>query len=330
MARATSASVLIVIPCLNEAAHLDALLARLAEDPGAQRATIVIADGGSHDDSVAIAQGWRRRDDRFFVLNNSRRIQAAALNLAAAEFGDGADFIIRVDAHATYPGDYCARLLQAQAESGADCVTVAMRAVAAGKGWFERANACAQNSLLGTGGSPHRHRGVRRFVDHGHHALMRGQLFRASGGYDESFTHNEDAELDHRLRMAGARILLAGDIEIAYHPRASAVALWRQYFSFGKGRARTLRRHRLALKPRQALPLLVAPALAAAPFVVLTPWAGAPIALWALACLGYGASLGLRARELAGSGAGFPAMLMHAAWSLGFWRETLVANERSA
>ena len=37
------------------------------------------------------------------------------------------------------------------------------------------------------------------WADHGHHALMRISAFRAVGGYDESFSHNEDAELDYRL-----------------------------------------------------------------------------------------------------------------------------------
>ena len=35
---------------------------------------------------------------------------------------------------------------------------------------------------------------------------MRIAAFRAVGGYDESFSHNEDAELDYRLRQAGYRI----------------------------------------------------------------------------------------------------------------------------
>ena len=32
---------------------------------------------------------------------------------------------------------------------------------------------------------------------------MRIAAFRGVGGYDESFSHNEDAELDYRLRQAG-------------------------------------------------------------------------------------------------------------------------------
>jgi succinoglycan biosynthesis protein ExoA len=321
--KAIGAATLIIVPCLNEAAHLDRLLETLTADPGAQSARIAIVDGGSADHSFEIAQAWARRDRRAFALRNEKKLQAAALNLAVESLGAGVEFIIRVDAHATYPADFCARLLSAQAQTGADCVTVAMAARALGRGWFERANAAAQNSILGAGGAHHRREGKRRWVDHGHHALMRTALFRRVGGYDESFSHNEDAELDARFAKAGARILLAPDILVQYHPRTQARALWRQYFNFGKGRARTRLRHRQKLKWRQAAPLLVAPALLAAPGAWALPALGGPALAWSGLCLVYGVALGLSTRTPTAMLAGFPAMIMHSAWSFGFWRQTL-------
>ena len=49
---------------------------------------------------------------------------------------------------------------------------------------------------------------------------MRIAAFRAVGGYDESFSHNEDAELDLRLTREGGRIWLTDKVRIGYHPRA--------------------------------------------------------------------------------------------------------------
>jgi succinoglycan biosynthesis protein ExoA len=48
-----------------------------------------------------------------------------------------------------------------------------------------------------------------------------------------------------------------------------------------------------------------------------------------LICLGYGAVLGLRAGQACAAASGVPAMIMHAAWSLGFLRE-LIAPTRAA
>ena len=53
---------------------------------------------------------------------------------------------------------------------------------------------------------------------------MRVAAFRAVGGYDESFSHNEDAELDYRLRAAGYRIWMTDKTFMVYYPRASVSA----------------------------------------------------------------------------------------------------------
>jgi succinoglycan biosynthesis protein ExoA len=228
---------------------------------------------------------------------------------------------VRVDAHAAYPPDYLSRLVDAYDGAGADSVTVSMRAVSVPNACFQRAAACAQNSVLGAGGSPHRKAGARRWTDHGHHALFKLSAFRAAGGYDESFTHNEDAEFDVRLAANGGRVLLAADIVIDYYPRATARALALQYFAYGRGRAKTVLKHATAMKPRQLAPALVAPAAAAAMLTPLALWTATPAALWLGLCFAYGAWLGARQGSLCAALAGAPAAIMHLAWSAGFIRQ---------
>lgn len=312
---------LVVIPCLNEEAHLPTLLPALARDPLAQDARIVVADGGSRDRSVAIVEAMAAADPRVALLANPKRIQSAAVNLAVERFGEGADYLIRVDAHAGYPERYLSRLVEACETSGADSVTVSMVAKSHSGGCFQVAAAAAQNSKLGTGGSAHRAAGGRRWVDHGHHALFKLDAFKRAGGYDESFTHNEDAELDARLGDAGGRILLAADIVIDYYPRDAARPLWRQYFKFGQGRARMIAVRRKVPKLRQLAPLAIAPAVA---LLVLTPWtlwAALPATAWLALCVMFGAVLGLKERRLCAGLAGVPAAIMHLAWSAGFWSQ---------
>lgn len=325
----TAPALLIVIPCLNEAAHLPALLDRLRADPYAASARIVIADGGSSDMSRDIVCAVAKIDPRVILLDNPKRIQSAGVNLAVQSFAGDALFLVRVDAHAGYPPDFLQALLQAQAESGAEAVAVAMHAMAHTGKCFQIANASAQNGVLGTGGSAHRHQGARRFVDHGHHALFKLDAFRAVGGYDESFTHNEDAELDVRIAAQGGRILLAGDIIIDYYPRATASALWRQYYMFGRGRAKTAAKHRMKLRPRQLAPALVAPSALLALLGIFWPPAAAPFALYGALCIGLGAAFGLRDKTICALFAGVPAAIMHLAWSCGFWRQTLAQRTKA-
>src|SRR5690606_34917101 len=129
-------------------------------------------------------------------------------------FGNGAEWLLRLDAHSAYPADYGDLLLAEARRMEADSVVVSMHAE--GDGFLQRVIAEAQNSRIGNGGSAHRLAGQGAWVEHGHHALMRIRAFRAVGGYDESFSHNEDAELDRRLIAAGHRIWLTGRTRLIY------------------------------------------------------------------------------------------------------------------
>ncbi|MFN3513198.1 MAG: glycosyltransferase family 2 protein [Phenylobacterium sp.] len=313
---------LVVVPTLNEAAHIEGVLQQLFDDAGVARMLIVVADGGSTDGTPEIVARIAAARHNVVLLHNPKRLQSAAVNAAVAARGAGMTWLGRVDAHAAYPPNYVSRLIAVAEETGADSVTTSM--VARGETCFQRAAAAAQNSRLGTGGSAHRAGTRSAWVDHGHHALMRMAAFVAAGGYDETFSHNEDAELDHRLGAQGSRIWLTTEVAIDYFPRRTARALFRQYRNYGQGRARTVRLHRTPLKIRQMLPLAVAPAI----MLALASPAFWPLALpalvWAGTCLGYGLVLG---RDRCSALAGWPAMVMHLGWSLGFLGQWVLGRE---
>jgi succinoglycan biosynthesis protein ExoA len=317
------ADCLIVIPCLNEATFIGGLLDLLLRDRDAAGALIVVADGGSTDATRSIVASRAELESRVVLLDNPKRIQSAAINLAVVRYGAGRRWLVRIDAHAGYPEAYVSRLLAVVASVGAASVVVPMLTQDYG-GCFQIAAAAAQNSLLGTGGSAHRHAGRSEWVDHGHHALFGIEAFVAIGGYDESFSHNEDAELDGRLTRSGGRIWLAGDIPIVYYPRRTAGALFGQYFKYGEGRAKTRRRHRAPLKLRQMLPLAVAPACFVALFGLVFWPAALPALAWAATTVGFGLLLGFKRKHRCAAGAGIAAVIMHFAWSLGYLRQAVL------
>lgn len=326
MDRSTAKSSLIVVPCLNEAAHIEALVEKLRPSLEPLRAKIVIADGGSTDGTREIARRLAAEDSRVLLLDNPQRIQSAAVNRVVTEFGSGFDFLIRIDAHASYPEDYCETLVDEALAMGADSVVVAMETV--GLSTFQKATALAQNSKLGNGGSRHRTGAAGQWVEHGHHALMRIAAFKAIGGYDETFSHNEDAEFDYRLRKAGYRIWMTDSTSMVYYPRTRIGPLFRQYFAYGRGRAKNILKHRAMPGLRQILPLAVAPVAFGALLAIINWTAIIPFGLWAAACLGYGAWIALGQRNPYGPLAAVSAMIMHLAWSAGFWRELLAFRKR--
>lgn len=314
-------SSLIIIPCLNEEKHIEPLLNKLVLEVDQLNAKIVVADGGSTDQTRDIVARLSATDPRIVLLANPRRIQSAAVNLAVQTFGRDYDYLIRIDAHGDYPDDYCRQLVQEAVLTQADSVVVAMETV--GSGIFQKATAFAQNSKLGNGGSKHREGARGHWTNHGHHALMRIAAYEAVGGYDETFSHNEDAELDYRLKKAGFGIWMTDKTRMIYYPRSTVGTLFRQYLGYGRGRAKNILKHGSMPNLRQALPLLVVPVFIGAFLAVLSWVAVIPFSIWALACLGYGFWMAIGQRNLYGPLAAISAMVMHFAWSAGFWMELL-------
>jgi succinoglycan biosynthesis protein ExoA len=313
----TLADALVVIPCLNEESYIESVIRNVARDRAADEFLIVVADGGSSDGTRDIVSRLGGEIPNLRLVSNSRKIQSAGVNMAARMFGAERRWLVRVDAHAEYPEDFISQLIAEAERTGASSVVVAMRAQ--GRSCFQRAAAAAQNSMLGAGGSPHRRDGAEGFVDHGHHALFDLQRFLALGGYDETQSHNEDAEFDVRLARSGGRIWLTRRMRIGYFPRATVGALYRQYLNYGRGRATTILRHRVRPKVRQMIPATVMPSALVA---FVEPWfqvAAFPVATWLAACLIFGTMLGLRERSRCAFASGCVAPVMHIAWSMGFW-----------
>ena len=122
---------------------------------------------------------------------------------------------------------------------------------------------------------------------------------------------------------AGGRIFLDADIRIQYVPRGSVWSLAKQYFNYGKGRARTARKHRHTLKLRQAIPVL---ALLASLFGLLVSPLFSPALILPAGYLGVlgAASIGVAIwkRSACGLFAGLASGTMHMSWAAGFLRET--------
>jgi succinoglycan biosynthesis protein ExoA len=322
--------IVVAIPTLNEADHIETTIRTLiGDDPRMREVRIVCADGGSTDATRAIVERLRDEFVNVSVIDNPQRLAGAGVNAVARAFAGRADVLVRCDAHAGYPRGFVFGVSEALLRRDAVSIVVAMDS--RGLTCFQKANAWAVDLPIGSGGAAHR--GGRRsgYVDHGHHAAFRLEVFNRLAGYDASFATNEDAELDVRLARAGGRIYLDTDWRIDYFPRATLAAVWRQYRAYGRGRARNLRKHAQRPKLRQAIPavnlLALAGALAIAP---LLPWALAAPALYVGALASASVFVALREKSLCGLGAGLALGAMHTAWAFGFLGETLTGTAEPA
>lgn len=313
----TARTASVVIPTLDEIAHIGRLLDHLLAEPANIVGEILVADGGSQDGTREVVTAASLRDPRVRLIDNPDRIQAAGINLAVARANPRFGVIVRVDAHAAYPRGYIARVVRSMMETGADSVVVRMDTV--GDSCLQRAIALASNSRIGTGGSAHRSGRSSGFIDHGHHAGMTRTIFDKAGGYDPAFEANEDAELDYRIRRNGGQIWFAANISIRYTPRSTLKALARQYFRYGSGRARTFLKHGERLRIRQLMPPIVLVGIVGG--LLLAPWNDALLVLPA----GYAITVTMAAAAMAVQHRSSCALLvapalaiMHLAWGAGF------------
>src|SRR3984893_4389599 len=283
----TGADVLIVIPSLNEEAHIEGVIASLQADPRCSEALIVVSDGGSSDQTVSIVERIATIDPRVRVLTTLERLRTgASVNRAVERFGDGRTWLIRLDAHAEYPKDYASRLVAKAIETGASSVVTAM--FTRGHTCFQRAAAAAQNSFLGTGGSAHRLLRRGGWVEHGHHAIFELKCFRELGGYEVKMQFDEDGEYDRRLIKSGGRIWLVDDLVITYFPRNNTISLFHQYVKYGRGRAYTFFRHGGRKHIRHFILPSIAPIVIFG-FLASLYWPLAlPASAWLFVCLLYG------------------------------------------
>jgi len=324
MRYARGEDVVVVIPTLNEEQHIEACLRSLMTgDIRLRQVEIFIVDGGSRDLTCDVVELMRREHPNLRLLHNSKRLQSAAVNLAARNAGIGRRILVRCDAHAIYPPNYVMNAADSLVRRNVASVVVPMDAH--GETCFQKANAWIVDTPLGSGGSAHR--GGRRsgFVDHGHHAAFDLKTFLHVGGYDESFSHNEDAEFDARLRQAGGRIFLDAEIRLAYRPRATVRALARQYYNYGRGRARTLRKHGERPKLRQLIPPVVLLAcVAGVALWPVTPWGLLAPMTYLAALAGASLLVAVKHRSACGLLAGVASGVMHMSWSAGLLRQLLL------
>jgi len=245
--------VTIGIPCLNEESFIRQCVgcAQLQDYPSG-RIEILVADGRSSDRTRELLAEISRADPRVRMIDNPARIQAAGMNEIIKQARG--EVLVRLDAHCEYAPDYVSRCVEVLERTGADNVGGAQRARASS--WFQKALCAALESPLGVGGARYRSADREGFVDTVFCGAFRRRVFETVGMFDPGAITNEDAELNQRITSAGGGVYLSRDIVAHYFPRDSFRALAKQYFRYGKGRARTLLKHRSLSTPRPLIPFL--------------------------------------------------------------------------
>jgi succinoglycan biosynthesis protein ExoA len=264
-------SVSIIIPTYNETDNIEAVVNKFLASEYPHLLEIIIVDGSSTDGTQDKVRYLSRIHPKIRLLDNPRRIQSAALNIALEACAG--DIYLRADAHCNYAPDYVEQCVSALQSSGAVNVGGAQRFVAANT--FQAGVALASRSLLGSGGAKYRNPNYDGYAE----TVFLGCFWRSMladiGGYE--VTRKEDSELNFRLVEAHGEkaIYISSQVKVWYFPRRNWLGLWRQYVKYGRGSCIMSARYADTLPLRNKIPFFGIMVLTTALITDLTVFHGA-------------------------------------------------------
>ena len=319
----------VVIPVLNEAAHLGRLLDDLlAQDYPPERFEILVVDGGSSDGTAGVARDYARSSIApIRVLTNPRRLSSAGRNVGV--LCSRGELVVFIDGHCRIPStSLLAETARIMAETDSQCLCRPQPLTGAGNTLFQDVVAHARASTIGHG------RDSTIYLDERESevnptssgASYRRSVFDRVGLYDEEFDACEDVELNYRVYRAGLRSYFSNRLAVHYQPRATLRALFRQSVRYGRGRVRLMKKHPDAASPSQLVPAGFVAGLAA---VALAAWLPRPaaeglglaLAAYAALVLGYSITLGARQGWRHAIAAPAVYLAIHVGFGAGFWFE---------
>ncbi|MEM6822083.1 MAG: glycosyltransferase family 2 protein [Verrucomicrobiota bacterium] len=310
----------ILIPARNEELHIGSCLESLAKSTyPKEKLEIIIADGLSIDNTRNQIALFSDKFPALHVIENTDKNQAAAINLAANLAREESRYLIRIDAHSTYPNHFIQTCIEAAESQNAGLVVYVNKPTPGTP--FQSVVATVLSSPLAIGNAAYRIGKSSGFVDHGQHGCFRRNLFDELGGYDPTMSPNEDGELSHRILKYGAPIYLDTRLTMYYVPRNSLRRLFRQYLRWGIARCRNHWKHKHLPKFRQiAPPGLILYEIFALLCLILwgTPIVFIPIGFYFLLIIAISFQISLQLTSFRGLISLLIFPMIHHAWGAGF------------
>jgi glycosyltransferase involved in cell wall biosynthesis len=232
--------VTVIVPMYNERAYIgECLDSLISQDYPADHFEVLVLDGESDDGSRDIVLELARKHDFIDLLDNPRRITAAAMNVGIQNARG--DVIIILSAHSFVASDFISQNVAYLAKTGAACVGGPIHSIS--QSFLGQAISLAMSSPFGVGNALFRYSHKEQYVDTVAFGAYRRQVFDEIGLFDETLVRNQDDEFNYRLLKHGGKIFLTPAIKSFYYTRTSLRQLWRQYFRYGFWKVKVIQRH---------------------------------------------------------------------------------------
>lgn len=313
-AQAQYPKISVCIPVLNGAERLPDCLGSLrALDYPADKIEIVIADGGSTDNTREVAHSFGAK-----VLDNPGKTVAAGRNVSFAA-ANGA-FIASTDDDCVVPKDWATRAINAFQDDGIAAVGGISLLPEKSNPWPEAANFIFRLASQGGHSVQADHLDAGDVEDlPGCNVIYRTETARKIGAFDEKLVTAEDVDFHLRLKLEGKRLRTAPGLFVWHHKRPTLRGLFKQLRRYAEGRVQLGRKWPGEVRRAHHLLGWSLPLMAAG--FVLTPLSfliAAGLMAAGLAFAAHRSGLSLAASVLT------PAALLVVAtgWSMGYLKET--------
>ncbi len=230
----------IIIPALNRASVIGLQLDALAGQRTSRPFEVIVADNGSTDETVAVAESYADRFTRFEVVD------AGALRGASYARNQGArrargELLVFCDSDDIVHDAWLETMASAWRPGS----------IVAGRIYPLRLapNAPRCDDLLPATPRPVT-RGFLPFADGGNLAISRHDLERV-GGWEDSFHFSEDVELSWRAQQSGLDLIDAPDAVVFKQGAPKGWIRFRQYYRWGRNGALLYSRYRDQGMPRR-------------------------------------------------------------------------------
>ncbi len=227
----------IIMPVLNEEKFIGQTLEQLyMQDFPMDKVEIVIADGGSTDNTKEIVKTYKNRFGSLKILDNPRGLASAGRNLGVRN--SDAPYIMILDGHVYLPDNNLLKsIVETFEKTDAKCLCRAQPLTPPNLSEFEKSVALCRGSLLGHKPGSEIYSDFEGAVDPtSSGAMYHREVFDEIDYFDENFDACEDVDFNYRVNKASLKAVLSPKLKVFYYPRNSLQGLWKQMQRYGKGR----------------------------------------------------------------------------------------------
>ena len=264
----------IVMPSYNEEKFIEKALENLCDQYDKEHYEIIIVDGRSTDRTREVIRefGEKRKDVSLKLIDNPDRHIPKALNLGIA--AARGEIILRMDSHAAPSPGYVRRCVELLSKDTAAVVGMYCQVRPSNDTVTARAIAAVVSHPFGIGDASYRlnQETGQQAVDTVAFGSFRKPLWQKLGGFNESLLTNEDYDFNYRVRADGGVVLLDRTEYSTYFARGTLSDLVKQYWRYGKWKARMIHSQPRSIKWRHLVAPLFVLSLIFLPLLGLWWW----------------------------------------------------------